>query len=297
MRERLLRRDFLKRSGLLTSAGALTGAMANRGAAEESKNDERQFELGTITYNIGRDWDLDTLIEKCEKLDLRAVELRSTHKHGVEPDISSQRRSEVRKRFAGTPVKLFGLGSACEFHSPDSEVVKRNIELTGRFAQLAHDLGATGVKVRPNGLATKQGIPEETTLKQIGHALRECGQAAEPLGVEIWVEVHGRETSDPFRMKRIMDHCGHPSVGVTWNSNPTDLKDGSIDETFPLLAPHIRCVHINEMWKPYPYRDLFTKLRRMGYARYTMAEIPGNPDPDRLMRYYRKLWNELSRPA
>ena len=98
-------------------------------------------------------------------------------------------------------------------------------------------------------------------------------------------------------MRTIMDYCRHPSVGVTWNSNPADVRDGSIEESFKLLAPDIRCVHINELWKPYPYRELFANLRRIGYQRFTMAEIPGSKEPDRLMRYYRKLWDELSRPS
>src|SRR5690606_19112663 len=122
-------------------------------------------------------------------------------------------RAEVRTRFQDTPVKLFGLGSACEFHSPNAEVVKQNIALTKQFVELAHDLGAVGVKVRPNGLATKEGVPVETTLKQIGVALQECGQAAEGFGVEIWLEVHGRDTAHPPYIKKIMDHCGHPAVG------------------------------------------------------------------------------------
>lgn len=287
------RRDFLELAALGGLAAWLPASTGRSRAASEDT--ERQFELGTVTYNIGSEWDLETLIRKCEQLNLKAVELRSTHKHGVEPDISKERRAEVRTRFQDTPVKLFGLGSACEFHSPNAEVVKQNIALTKQFVELAHDLGAVGVKVRPNGLATKEGVPVETTLKQIGVALQECGQAAEGFGVEIWLEVHGRDTAHPPYIKKIMDHCGHPAVGVTWNSNPQDkAEDGSIHENFKLLQPFIRCVHINELWSDYPYRELFTLLRKSGYDRYTMAEIQGNADPDRLLRYYRDLWEELS---
>lgn len=294
MSRHLGRRGFLQLAAMGSLACGLPGT--NRQARAVS-GDERLFELGTVTYNIAKDWDLETLIEKCEKLQLKAVELRTTHKHGVEPDISKERRAEVRKRFENTPVQLFGLGSACEFHSPDAEVVKRNIALTKQFVKLAHDLGATGVKVRPNGLATKEGIPVETTLKQIGLALQECGQEAQSFGVEIWLEVHGRDTAHPPHVRKIMDYCAHPSVGVTWNSNPQDRsEDGSIREYYKLLEPFIRCVHINELWSDYPYRELFTLLRKSGYDRFTMAEIQDNPDPERFMRYYRALWDELSKP-
>lgn len=292
MSRRVARRTFLEVAAL----GSLA-AMGRSNWARAASAKPRAFELGTVTYNIAKDWDLETLIKKCETLGLKAVELRTTHKHGVEPDISKQRREEVRKRFDDTDVKLFGLGSACEFHSPDQNVVRENIELTKRFVQLAHDVEATGVKVRPNGLATKQGVPVEKTLEQIGLALRECGQAAEGFGVEIWLEVHGPETALPKHIHTIMQHCDHPAVGVTWNSNQQDRDgNGSIRENFKLLEKYIRCVHINELWSDYPYRDLFHLLRESGYDRYTMAEIQGNADPDRLMRYYRALWEELSSP-
>src|SRR5207249_2561781 len=82
--------------------------------------------------------------------------------------------------------------------------------------------------------------PVERTLEQIGKALVPCGRAAEDAGVEIWVEVHGPGTSEPCHMKTIMEHCGHAKVGLTWNSNPTDIKHGSVAEAFRLLRPWVR---------------------------------------------------------
>ena len=90
---------------------------------------------------------------------------------------------------------------------------------------LAKDLGARGVKVRPNGFP--KDVPEGKTLEQIGRSLNECGKIGGDNGVEIWMEVHGQETSLPANARKIMDACGHRNVGVTWNSNPTDVKDGS----------------------------------------------------------------------
>jgi hypothetical protein len=42
-----------------------------------------------------------------------------------------------------------------------------------RFIELAHDIGALGVKVRPNGIPKE--VPEAQTIAPIGAALRECG--------------------------------------------------------------------------------------------------------------------------
>jgi len=110
------------------------------------------MQLGLVTYMWGADWDLPTLIENCEQTGFAGVELRSTHKHGVEPTLSAAQREEVARRFDDSGVELAGLGSACEYHSPDPNVLKKNIEETKAFVRLCHDCGGGGVKIRPNGL-------------------------------------------------------------------------------------------------------------------------------------------------
>lgn len=291
------RRNFL----LGTAAAAAWPAMQSHtlglpARATAAAQGKRLFELGTVTYNLGQGWTLDQLIEICEKAEFKAVELRTTHSHGVEPHLSSARRQEVRRRFETTPVKLICLGTTCEFHSPDPEVVRKNIDEAKTFLELASDVGAMGIKVRPNGLPEE--VPIETTLKQIGRALQEVGQSAETFGVEVWVEVHGRRSSHPPYMKKMMDYCAHPMVGVTWNSNAADIKDGSVRPYFELLQSHIRNVHIHELYAEYPWAELFALLKGMGYDRWTLAEIPeAEGDALRFMRYYRGLWNELSSPA
>jgi len=249
------------------------------------------MKLGIVTYNIAHDWDLPTIIEKCTALGYEGVELRTTHAHGVEPTLTPAERAEVRARFADSPVTLWGLGSTCEFHSPDRDEVARQIETCRDFVRLGADVGAAGVKVRPNALAVQGGVPAERTLEQIGLSLRECGAFAADHGVEIWLEVHGAETSHPPHCRTIMEHCGHPQVGVCWNSNLTDLKDGAVEPYFELLKGYIRSCHITELAdESYPWRDLFRLLKAAGYDGFTLAEIQGSSDPDRVLRYYRALW-------
>ena len=254
------------------------------------------MKLGLVTYNIARDWDLPTLIEKCKAVGIEGVELRTTHAHGVEPSIGKAERREVRRRFEDSGIVLWGLGSVCEYHYADPAIVREHIEMTKAFVMLAEDLGAKGVKVRPNRLQIAEGVPEEKTLEQIGLALRECGQFAAEHGIEIWLEVHGQDTQHPPRIRKILDICSHPSVGACWNSNPPDIKDGSVKEYFELLQPDIRSCHINELWYPgYPWREFFSLLKESNYDRFTLIEIQGNPDEERLLHYYRALWLELTR--
>jgi hypothetical protein len=297
MREKS-RRDFLQAG--LAAAGSLAIVEASGAvpaSADRIKNPALGgggFKLGLVTYNLAKDWDIPTIIKNCEATGFEAVELRTTHKHGVEPAVSKEQRAEVKNRFAGTKVRLLSLGSICEFHSPDQSIVRKNVDDCKRFIELAHDIGAIGVKVRPNGIPKE--VPEEKTIAQIGAALRECGDFAKGAGVEVWVEVHGRDSSQPSRMAKMMQTANHTQVAICWNSNQEDITNGSVKQSFALLKPWLRSAHINELWKPeYPWRELFGLMKAAGYNRYCLAEIPETSDPVRLMRYYRALWVELNR--
>jgi len=285
-----------RRSALKTLTALSTLSLLGRRAdGAPTAFGDGNFKLGLVTYNLANSWDIATIIKNCETTGFEAVELRTTHKHGVEPTLEKAARAEVRKRFADSKVRLLSLGSTCEFHSPNADALRQNIDDCKRFLDLAHDLGCLGVKVRPNGIPKE--VAEEKTIAQIGASLRECGEVGAAAGVEIWVEVHGRDSAHPPRCAGMMTACGHDHVGLCWNSNATDLMDGtSVKPAFDLLKPWLRHCHINELWnEKYPWRELFTLLRQSGYARYTLCEIPETSDPVRLMHYYRALWRELGR--
>jgi sugar phosphate isomerase/epimerase len=282
----LKRRDVVRMG--MASAAAL--ALGRRAPAAGD------FRLGLVTYNVAKDWDLDTILRLVREAGLEGVEFRTTHAHGVERSLDAGRRAEVRRKCADAGLRQTSLGSVCEFQSPDPAVVRKNIEDCREWVLLAKDIGARGVKVRPNGLP--RDVPEEKTLEQIGRALAECGAFAKDHGVEIWVEVHGDQTRVPLRMRRIMDVCSHPSVGVTWNSNDTDVANGSVAASFALLRPFVRCCHITDLHSAYPWRELFALLGQSGFTGFTLCEYPtpvAASEGAAWLRSYRARWEELRR--
>ena len=291
-----LRRDFL--SGI-ASAGAgffaaATGVLG--GAAESDKRKGLSFlkgesvmHLGTVTYNLAKDWDVATIIKNCSEARFEGVELRTTHKHGVEVTLSKAERAEVRKRFADSPVQLVSLGSAFDYHTPDAARLRRDVEATKEYLQLAADVGATGIKVRPNALPKE--VPVEKTLEQIGRSLGELGGTAQGLGQQVRLEVHGGGTSLLPNIRRIMDVANHGEVGVCWNSNPTDLDGEGFDANFDLVKGKIFTVHMRDLHlEDYPFRRLMQRLVESGFRGFCFAEIPESADPVRLMKYYRAMW-------
>jgi sugar phosphate isomerase/epimerase len=246
-------------------------------------------QLGIVTYNIAKDWDLPTILTKLEALGYEGVELRTSHAHKVEVNLTKAQREEVKKRLEDSAVQLAGLGSAFEYQSKVPAEVRRNIDGTKEYVRLAHDIGAPGVKVRPNGIPA--GADLDATLRQIGQALHEVGEDAAKFGIEIRVEVHGRVTSQLDHFAKILQYAGHPNVYACWNSNDTDVQNGSIKQTFALVAPKVHEVHLHDLTdETYPWRELFALLKAQSYEGFTLAEIPESTDPDRVLRYFRALW-------
>ena len=251
------------------------------------------MQLGLVTYMWGADWDLPTLIRNCEETGFEGVELRSTHKHGVEPNLSPTEREQVAGRFEDSAVELVGLGSACEYHSPDASVLKKNIEETKAFIKLCHDCGGSGVKVRPNGLP--EGVPIEKTLQQIGRSLGQLGPFAADYGVELRLEVHGRGTSELPHIGSIMDVADHPAVKVCWNSNRTDLAGKGLEHNFRLVEDRLGTIHIHDLVSDYPWSELFALLKEAGFNGWTLLEEGSRTaDPIRVMKYYKLVWETMA---
>ena len=80
----------------------------------------------------------------------------------------------MKKRFADSPVTCVGYGSNFEYHQTDQAAVRKNIEETKEYLKLCKDIGASGIKVKPNGLP--DDVPREKTIAQIATSLNEVGQ-------------------------------------------------------------------------------------------------------------------------
>ena len=253
------------------------------------------MQLGLVTYNWGKDWDVPTIIQNCEATGLEGVELRSTHKHGVEITIDARRREEVRRQFADSKVELVGLGSACEYHSPDPAAVKKNIEETKAFVKLCKDVGGSGVKVRPNGIP--KDVPIEKTLEQIGKSLREVAKFGADYGVAIRVEVHGRDGSAELpNIHRMMEVADHPNAVVCWNCNPSDLNGQGLKHNFDLVKDKIGTVNIHDLRSTsYPWKEIFALLKQANFSGWTLLEEGNAPtDPLAAMHENRAIWSQMT---
>lgn len=293
-----LDRQVSRRVMLTGLATGLAAATLTREGLAVQPSAPTPLKLGLVTYNWGKDWDVEELIRQCSLARFAGVELRSTHRHGVEISLSPAEREDVRKRFADSDVELMGLGSACEYHAADPDVVRKNVAETKEFIHLCHDVGASGVKVRPNGLP--RDVPVEKTLHQIGKALNEVAQYGADYGVQIRLEVHGQGTAELPNIKTIMDVADHPGNVVCWNCNPQDLQGEGFDHNYDLVKDRMGTVHIHDLRKPnYPWQALFDRLKACdapGFTGWTLIEEGAIPaDIPAAMKENRLIWEHLSK--
>ncbi|MFT5528033.1 MAG: sugar phosphate isomerase/epimerase [Pirellulaceae bacterium] len=265
------RRQFLATQALAASSLALSQSLTRAEASFADPAPTTNIGLGLVTYMWGHDWDLPTLIKNCEDSNFRGVELRTTHKHGVECELSTTQRESVKKRFADSNVVLVGIGSNERFDDPDPSVVKKAIAATKEFIRLSHDTGSSGVKVKPDSF--HPNVPREKTIEQIGKSLNIVGKYAADFGQQIRLEIHGKCGELPT-IKAIMDVADNKNVAVCWNSNAQDLQGAGLEKNFDMVAKRFGAtVHVRTLDDPaYPYDKFFQLLDRIEYEGWILLE-------------------------
>lgn len=280
------RRDFIKKS-LICSAGfaladfesyASTANSITHPTSDSTINLKKSaMKFGLVTYQWGKDWDLPTIISNCKKTGFQAVELRTQHAHGVEINLNASQRAEVKKRFADSPITCVGYGSNFEYHSRDQAALRKNIDQTKEYIKLCKDIGASGIKVKPNNLPAE--VPREQTIAQIANSLNEVGKFAADYGMLVRVEAHGPITQELPNMKAIFDQVTEPNVKICWNSNPVDLNPPGLEGNFNMVKQWIGdTVHVRELnLDDYPYQKLFNLFAGIDYNGWILLEASSAP--------------------
>lgn len=297
MKKKLSRRKFLLASSTAATAVILPGSFTTPAPGLQQTPglvlNKNPLKIGLMTYLLGRDWDIETIIKNCTETGFQSVELRTTHAHGVEVKLSSAERAKVKDQFKNSPIETISLASAFQYHSTDPAELRRNIEGTKEYVLLAGDVGATGVRVFPN--AFPDGVAKEKTMEQIGRALAEVGNFANDYNVEIRVCVHGQGTNTVPVIKRIIDFSQSKYVFVNWNCDASDPQGEGLINNYNSVKDRIRGVHIHDLHDPsYPYRHFFKLLSDSGYNGYCNAEIGRvSCEPLEYMKCYKGLFLAL----
>ncbi|MBK9391919.1 MAG: sugar phosphate isomerase/epimerase [Bacteroidetes bacterium] len=272
MKNPITRRHFLQST---LAAGASLAAISQFTACSAEQKKGMQF--GLVTYLWAQHWDLPTIITNCELAGFKGVELRTQHAHGVETNLTSAQRADVKKRFADSNVTCIGYGANFEYHSPDPAKLRENIDQTKEYIKLCAEIGATGIKVKPNDLPAD--VPTEKTIAQIAASLNEVGKFAKDYGQLVRVEVHGNKTQEIPVMRAIFDQVSEADVKVCWNCNDQDLLPPGLEANFNSLKGWFGdTVHVRELNEGnYPYQQMFDLFKAIDYKGWILLEARTEP--------------------
>jgi len=250
------------------------------------------MQLGLVTYMWGAEWDLPTVLKNCQAAGFKGVELRTQHKHGVEPSLNADQRKEVAQRFADSGVTFVGCGTICEYQDP--KTLQKNIDETKKFIELVHDISGSGVKVRPNGFP--KDADHEKTLEQIGKALHDLAEFANGYGMQIRLEVHGAGTQEIPNAKKIMEVANHDYARICWNCNPTDTKGDGLEANFNSVRKYFGdTIHVHDFSTEYPWDEFYKLLKKTDYQGWTLVEESKVPkDIVGAMKTFREKWQQYT---
>ena len=272
------------------------------GSHSGSHSGPPHLRLGVSSYSYwhfsGPKVPLETVIERANHLGLVGVEV-----------IQQQLQSEdlpylkkLRRHAFQHGVALYNLGTSQDFVWDEAEQRRENVAHTRRCLELAHELGASSIRVnagswrRPGesgGLLETRGwvTPWAGAAEDEGFAwaidgLGACTQEAERLGVTMLLENHWGLTTTAVGMLRVLDGVASPWLRAILDTGNFYFEEdmyGAMER----VAPWVDLAHA----KTYPgggtavtiefdYGRIFGILKAAGFRGYVTLEMEGREHAD-----------------
>lgn len=192
-------------------------------------------------------WSLDQVLDAAGRHGYDGVELRFLEGDDAlwaRPELHGRGLGETRERLRDAALAVSCVDTRSYFHHPPGASRDRALDEARRSMELAAALGAPGIRVF--GDRVQEGQDKASTAALVSEALHELGEAAEPLGVEVWLESHG-----DFARARdtlgIVERAASPAVGALWDpANAFELGETPADG-LAVLGARVRHVHVKDL--------------------------------------------------
>jgi sugar phosphate isomerase/epimerase len=248
---------------------------------------------------IAPDWNFDRLVEVAEKLNYQGIELRvgTRQNHGLELDTQTSLVRDYKEKLTRSNLAAACLATSV-LYSPGTPAQDR-LEISGQIvalSQLAAELGAPLIRV------SAKSFNNEIELESLAQDLRFAGEKAADYGLTIVLETTAGLTSAK-KVHSVLEKVNLSNVGALWDVYHTTRSGESLSESYHLLKPYLRHLHLNQLLPqkrlltlaqpapPVDYPALFSLLQAGNYTNFISGEWLGVAESQafELLKNYRQL--------
>ena len=262
----LTRRDALKSAMLLAAVGALAPRAAS--AAEQPIPDTRR--ASPKRYNMKKSINLWAFpypqrmtLEECLRLAKDAgfdgIELNYDLESDLSPKAGTKEFQNIRKLADKIGIEISGLCSFLFWPYPlssnDPDKRARGLELAGKIAQAAHDLGVQNVLVVPGAVhipwrTDHDPVPNDVCDQRARDAVRTLEKQAAKLKVSLNIEniFFNGYLMTPMEMNAFVDSIQSEHVRVHFDTGNISMFQFA-EHWVPILGKRIQNIHFKEFTK------------------------------------------------
>lgn len=158
---------------------------------------------------------------------------------------------QVRGWAAAAGLEITAVSGYCDFAQADHDARRREVARLMDACRAAHALGVRVVRAFAGD--PKPGLTLEMAWPWLVAGLQEAARQAEPLGVTLAVENHGRLLNDGPALARLVREVAAANVGITldtgnfaWTGHPAD----QVRVDFAAVLPYVANVHVKDgIWR------------------------------------------------
>lgn len=253
-------------------------------------------------------WSFEHTVEQTAANGYAALEVRLLDGQIIPSDLSTERQRQIKAVLKQHGVTIVGLGLSTRFSSPDPADRQANLEELRRYVELANALEVPMVRTFGGNVVEGQSL--EQTIDWVAQGLLGAAATAEAQGVTVVLETH-----DAFcrgaEVARVLAQVESPHVAAVWDIHHPYRMGESIEETWQLIGPRVKHVHIKDgikradgSWQlvllgqgELPCRETIQLLHDKGYRGYLSAEWekkwhPEIEEPEVAMPQHRQMMQQ-----
>ncbi len=195
------------------------------------------------------DWTWHDVVKYGPEFGYQGVELRLLSRETnllINPDLQPSQWTVRRRELDDAGFRVCGLAASIRFDEPTAAARAEQLENGRRYLDLAVALGAEFIRVFGDVLPKEsQPTEREAAFAWIASGLRDLGEFAQPLGIQILLETHGDFSASPPAAEA-MRRADHAHVGLVWDTHhPWRFFNEPLAESWERLRPWTRHTH----WK------------------------------------------------